>query len=353
MAEKELRFTTLAVIEVVAASLGFVAAFIVAMLRGGVYALVAAILVSGIVSNALAWLLLSKGLRPNFVFALNEVKPYLRYGSYRLGDTLFNTIQSQADVLIGGAVVGSSAMGIYTVPRDLVQKLANSVINPVVTRVGLPVMAKVQSDKLALKSVYLQTLRMTSSVNFPVYAVLAIWANDAVAILLGPQWQHAMPLMRLFAAWGMVRSTGNPVGSLLYATGHVRRAFWWNLSQLTVVPALLWFGAHQGGIQGLAIAMLCVQLLIFYPIFSLLVRPCCDASFVEYIGELLPPLAATALAVAFGFAFSQILPDDRWLRVALAGAVTVVTYIIASRTLNRPWLHAISELIYPLLRHVK
>lgn len=353
VAEKELRFNKLAVIEVVASTTGFITAVTVAMLKGGVYALVAAILISGIVSNALAWLLLSKGLRPSSSFTLTEVKPYLEYGSYRLGDALFNSIQSQADLLIGGALVGSHAMGVYAVPRDLVQKLANTVVNPVVTRVGLPVMASVQHDRAALKSVYLQTLRMTSSVNFPVYATLAVWADDAVAILLGPHWQQAVPYMRLLAVWGMIRSTGNPVGSLVYATGHVRHAFWWNFSMLIAVPIVLWFGLKQQGTHGLAVAMLLTQLLIFYPLFRFLVHPTCGASFAEYIWQLLPPLAATTVAVAIGFTFSRFFPLNLWLRLGTGGALTICTYVAASFALNRSWLRAMSELLNPLLRRIR
>lgn len=350
MAEKELRFATLAVIEVVAAVCGFLAALLVGFLGGGVYSLIAAILVTAGTSSALAWLFLSKGLRPTFQFTLREVVPFLRYGSYRLGDTLFNSIQMQMDVLIGGAVVGATAMGVYTLPREQALRIATTVVNPIVTRVGLPVMAIVQADKAALKSLYLRTLRMTSSVNFPVYAALALWADEVVAILLGEQWRNAGHFMRLFAVWGLIRSTGNPVGSLLYATGQVRRAFWWNLGQLAVVPALLWPAAALYGTEGLALTMLLVQVLIFYPFFRVLVRPVCGARFQEYIGQMLPALATTAVAVGCGLLVTSILPPEPLTVLVVGGFALGVTYVGVSCIFNKPWIDAAMELIWPLFR---
>jgi O-antigen/teichoic acid export membrane protein len=280
-------------------------------------------------------------------FDLGAVKAHLRYGSYRLGDTLFNSVQSQADLLIGGVVAGATAMGFYTLPRGLALQLANTVVNPVVTRVGLPVMAKVQGDKAALKSIYLQTLRMTSSINFPIYAGLAIWAPEVVAILFGSQWHEAGAYLRLFAAWGLIRSTGNPVGSLVYATGHVRRAFWWNLAQLLVVPGLLWLGVMLAGSYGLATAMLCVQMLALYPLFRTLVQPACGARFHEYIGALLPALVASAFAGTVGIAASSLFPQSVWTRVLSGGVAAAVAYVAASWVVNRIWVLALMELLNP------
>jgi O-antigen/teichoic acid export membrane protein len=351
LAEKDLRFTKLAIIEVFSASCGFAAALLVALLDGGVYALVAATLVSVIVNSLLAWIYLSDGVRPILYFNLRDATDFVRYGSYRLGETLFSSLQTQADVLIGGALVGSSAMGVYTVPRDLSLKLANTVINPVVTRVGLPIMAKVQSEPAALKAVYLQTLRMTSSVNFPAYFALALWADEAVAILLGTQWDEAAFFMRLFAVWGLIRSTGNPLGSLLYATGRVRQAFWWTFVVFLAIPLPLYFGATLGGMSGLAAVMVGLQLLIFFPLYKLMVLPALGVSFAEYVGELLPALIASTVAGALGFICSSLLfPQNIWTRSLCGGVVFAAAYVAASLAINRPWVANMKELLRPAIR---
>src|SRR5690606_2352437 len=119
------------------------------------------------------------------------------------------------------------AVAIYAIPKEHCLRIANTIINPVVTRVSFPVMAQVQRDRERLRLIYLKTLRLTSSFNFPLYALLALFPDDIVALVLGGQWSDAAPYLRLFALWALIRSTSNPSGGLLYAVGMAKRAHFW------------------------------------------------------------------------------------------------------------------------------
>jgi O-antigen/teichoic acid export membrane protein len=347
LAEKDLRFASLAWIEAAAASLGAASALGVAFLGGGVYALVTGLLTTTAVGSVLSLLYLSEGQQPRLHFRFADSLPFLRFGMYKLGDGLFNILRMQSDIFIGGLYAGTSALGIYSLPRDLSLKIANTVINPVVTRISLPIMAKVQQDPILLKAVYLQTLRMTASLNVPVFALLMMYAEQVVALLLGEQWKGADFYLRIFAAWGLVRSVGNPVGSLLYATGLVRRAFWWNVALLLVIPLLLLAGAHLHATQGLAWAMLGTQLLVLYPAFRFLVQPACGASFREYAAQLLPPFQAGICAIALGYLVSVALPLSYWLQFAAGASAALAGYLGASFIVNRPWFSVIYKLLRP------
>lgn len=353
IAEKELRFQKLAGIEVTASLGGFIVAIAVATLGGGVYSLILAILTTAAISSALSWALLSTGLRPHFHFAIGDVKNHLRFGTYRLGGTLLISAQMQVDILIGAALAGSATMGLYTVPRDLTLRLANTVINPIVTRVGLPVMAMMQADRNALRSIYLKTMRMTSSINFPIYSMLMIWPDEVVQIALGSQWEGSAIFIRLFAGWALLRSIANPVGSLLNATGRVRLAFWWDLAILCIIPPLLYAGYLLGSLPGLAIAMIGIQVLTLYPHYRLLVAPACGATFGEYIGALAPALASTAIAIGVSLSVCEII-DAQGLPLLLAGVTTAaLAYLVSSFILNREWISSMSELLAPVVKPLR
>ena len=347
LAEKDLRFASISIIEVVATIAAAIGALSVAAAGGGVFSFVAAILLSSAISTTLSWAFLSTGVRPAVHFCFAEIAPFVRYGIYRLGDALANNLTNQADLLIGGAVASPFAMGFYTTTRDLSLRLANTVVNPVITRIGLPVMARVQSDASSLKAVYLQTLRMTASINFPIYIALAVWADEMVEVLLGKQWAGASAYLQIFAMWGLIRSTGNPVGSLLYACGHVRRAFWWNIAFLVILPSILFMAVALDGLNGLAIGMLATQALAFYPAYRLLVYPACGARFTEYIRELAPPLAAAVIAVGLGHEASALLCRASIPRLAIGGTVAIAAYLGISLVINRTWLTTMQELIKP------
>lgn len=348
LAEKNLRFSTLAGMEVLASLFGFVCAIVIAWVGGGVWAIVAGMLASAACASVLSWLWLSSGWRPGWHLSVAECRPFLHFGSYSIGETLANTVRMQTDVFIGGLLFGPMALGLYSLPRDLSLRIA-FIINPIVTRVGFPVMAKAQQDAARLKSIYLQTLRMTASVNFPIYLALALFAEEVIALLFGERWQASAIYLRIFAVLGLIRSTGNPSGSLVYAVGRARLAFWWNMTLLAIVPPILLIGASRGDMIGLAWTMFVIELGIFVPAWRFLIRPLCAASFAEYIGQLIPPLLI-ALATG-GCAYGLVMPLDHGsARLALGLAVGALVYLGLSVRFNQMWVAAMRELFLPMLR---
>lgn len=343
LAEKELRFTALAVIEITATVSGFVAAVSVANLGGGVYALALGILVTAATSSLLAATFLSRGASPEARIRWAEAAPYLRFGGYQVGDSLANALHVQADTFIAGALLGPSMIGTYSLPRDLSLRIG-STINPIITRVGLPVMARLQQDRAALRSIYLQTLRMGASVNFPMYVALALFAEDVVGVLYGPRWHEAADYLRILAVWGLIRSSGNPVGSLIYAVGRPRLAFFWSATLLFVLPPMLWLGAHIAGLQGLAYTLLWIQVLIFVPLWRVSVYPLCGARLGEYVSQLAIPLAIALASAALAYAATSRL-EHGIQRLAVGLTAGSLGYLSLSWFFNRQWVAAMVQLL--------
>lgn len=348
LAEKRLSFGPLARIEVTAALLGFLLAVLGALLNWGAYALVAGLLTTSATNSLLALLYLSDGERPMRHFKWRETKPYLKFGTYLIGESVANTLHREADVFIGGFLSNPSALGLYSVPRDLSLRVA-SAVNPVLTRVSFPVMAMAKHDGELLKSIYLQSLRITASINFPIYLALLLLAHEIVALLYGPKWSAAAPFLQLMAVWGLIRSTGSPVGSLLYACGRPALAFWWNLTMLAVTGAVLLAAAHAGGLTGLAWSMVALQVALFVPVWYWLVRPLCGAGFALYFVQFLIPLTTSliALVVAAGFVS---LASSNLMRATIGVASGGVVYLLASYFLNRQFMDALLEALH-LSRH--
>lgn len=342
VAEKELRFAELARIELAAAVVGFAVAVTWAFIWPSATALVAGMMASATVLTILSWRILARGWRPMNRLRLKEIRRFLRFGGYTMANNLVNTFNMQADILLGGRLLSAQALGVYSLPRDLSLRVA-SVINPIVTRVGLPVMAKAQRDQAFLKNVYLKTLRMTASVNFPIYMAVAVFAPEVVALLFGNQWNDAVPLLRILALWGLLRSTGNPVGSLIFAVGRADLAFKWNLAMLFVVPPGLWLGAQHGN-EGMAVALLAMSVVLAIPGWYVLVRPLCGAGFKEYFQPLLIPLMVALISSSAAY-ISVSLFADVWVRLGLGLSIGGVAYLILSRWLNRIWFEAMRELV--------
>lgn len=342
-AQKNLAFAQLAKLELVAALSGFASAIGLAWYGAGVYALAVSSLVAAVVGCVLAWLFLAQGWRPQWHLRFGEIQPFLKFGGYVIGNNLATTFNNQIDVLLGARLLGVQAMGFYSVPKNLTLNV-QTIINPIVTRVGLPVMAKVQQDMALLKRVYIQTMRMTSSVNFPMYIAIGFFAPEIVHLMLGDKWQAAIPLLQIFACWGLLRSIGNPVGSILFATGRAKLAFKWNLALLIVIGPTIWVGS-QFGVQGMAFAMTALMACLYLPMWYFLVRPSCGSSLGEYSMTLFVPLILSLVAGIVSYSTVAVLGHSM-ARLLIGLALGALIYVGLSWRFNRVWVSAIIETIH-------
>lgn len=276
--QKELRFRDIANIEITTKFISLIVSVYLAYKGYGVYALLYGTLVSVLSQTAQ---FMYKGLqeyRPSFVFKLGEIKEFLSFGAYQMGEKTINYFNSQIDTILIGKLLGMEALGLYTIAKQIIMRPAQ-IINPIITKVTFPTMAKIQYDILRLKNIYLKTINYLSSVNFPIYAFIFIFAHDIVMIIFGEKYFEAIYIMQILSVWGAMRSTGNPVGSLLLARGKANWGFWWNLGLFFYVPIGIYVGSHWG-LEGVSWALV----FLSFPLgmianWYFLVRNLCGAGF--------------------------------------------------------------------------
>ncbi len=344
VAQKDLRFAELTLVEVLAALIGLVVAVFIAKAGGGVYALVAALLARVLATTVLAWSILAGNWRPLWRLRLSEIREFLHFGGYMLGFNLVNTLSSQADILIGGRMLGATAMGLYSMPRLICLRLSAG-INGIVTRVGFPVMSKVQAERATLRRVYAKILRMTAFVNFPIYVSLALFAPEIVSVIFGAQWEDSIIVLRVLALWALFRSTSNPAGSLLFAVGRADLAFWWSVGVAAFTIPALFLGAFLG-LEALAWSALVTAAAPVVPIWFVLIRPICGIEFRDYFAQLVIPLIVAIAAGAFAFASTALLAGDV-ARLAVGLPVGGIAYLALSYLINRESLGAVRDLVLP------
>ncbi|MCX7161724.1 MAG: MOP flippase family protein [Rhodocyclales bacterium] len=340
-AEKALDFRPVALLEICAAILGLAAAVLAAFQGWGVYALVAGGIVTPLAAAALSWMFLARGWRPMRRLRLEDIRPFLGFGSAAVANNIVNQVSLTMDVILGGRMFSAAQLGLYSVPRNLTLQL-QFMINPIITRVGFPLIAQVQSDVARVRNIYLQTLNMTASTNAPVYLGIAVFAPEIVAVVLGAGWDGAAGLLRVLALWGGVRSTGNPIGSLLFGMGRAGLALKWNLALSLIVLPAIWMGSLDGPL-GMARALLGMQLLFFIPAWHVLVRPLCGAGLLEYSIAALRPFVIAGLAVAPAFLGAQHC-DGAMARLTAGVAIAVPLYLMISFRFNGDWFGAMMTL---------
>lgn len=333
--QKEMRFSEIAKIDIVNKAISFVVSVYLASKGYGVYALVYGVL-AGVASQTLQFMYIGlKEHKPSFIFRASEIKEFLSFGLYHMGDKTINYFNSQVDMILVGKLLGTELLGIYSISKQLIMK-PTQIINPIIVKVMFPTMAKLQNDNKRLKNIYLKTINYLLSIIFPIYAFLLILAPELVVVMFGKNWIAAVPIVQVLALYGAIRSIGSPVGSLILAKGKVKFGFWWNLLLLFYVPFMIYISS-QWGIMGISWGMAIALLSIIIPQWYFIVRPLCGARFLEYYKEILTPM----IIVVTSGSLVYILINDleiimlKFIFSILIGSILI---IVLNYFLNRQFL---------------
>lgn len=302
--QKEMRFAEIARIDIVNKSVSLVVSVVLAYMGYGVYALVYGTL-AGVVSQTMQFLYIGlKEHKPSLIFRLSEVREFLGFGAYQMGEKTINYFNSQIDVILIGKLLGTEALGIYSVAKQLVMR-PFQVINPIVTKVAFPLMSKIQDDTVRLKQGYFKIVSMLSFVNLPIYGVIILLAPEIVHIMFGERWNDSVIIVQILSLAFAIVAIGNPIGSLLMAKGKANWGFYWNLAQIFIVPFVVYF-ASIFGLSAVSWSIVGLKLFFMILAYPFMIKPLIDAKISDYIFSFFPSMLISLLA----FVFIYYLPID-------------------------------------------
>ncbi|WP_152266622.1 MOP flippase family protein [Agriterribacter humi] len=285
---KELHFKELAIRNIISRTIGLVIGALLGFYGYGIYALVYSTIAMAFLDMLLLVILGRKIHSPSLHFRLTEIKPFFSFGMYQMGEKMINYINSDIDTLIIGKFLGIETLGIYNIAKNFVLK-PFQVINPILTRVAFPVMAKVQNDIPKLKSIYLKMQSVLAFINFPVFIFMFFYAEAVILLIFGSRWLDAAMPLRILSLYAMIRSTMNPIGSLQLARGRADQGFYWNLVQSVILIVAVYLGS-RGGILGVCYTLLGIQSILFIISWKVMVNPLCAADFIEFNAVFWEPL---------------------------------------------------------------
>ena len=339
---KELRFNKLAKIEIASTVISFLVAVIMAVTGYGAYSLVFGILITALISNIL---LLKDGIKnnkPSFIFDFINIKPFLTFGLYQMGQNSIVYFNNQFDVILIGKLLGMEAVGVYNLTKQLVMR-PSQIVNPIVTSVTFPVMSKVQDDQLRLKSIYLKIINYLSSLNFPIYILMIALSSLVVPLLLGEKWSNAIELFQILSLYALIRSTTNPAGSLLLSKGRADIGFWWSVGEFVLMPISI-FVSSKWGVVGVGIGLLIFQVIVLLPNWYFIVRKMCGARFKEYFETQMKPLFSTILSVFITYIILSEIELSKFLQIVFFILLFFVFYFLISYWLNKNFIDEIKNL---------
>lgn len=284
MLQKELYFKDIALVDIISSVTSLGLAIYLACIDWGIYALVLSNLMRYTLANIIYFFIGIRKIPIKFHLCFREIVPFFRIGMYNTGGQIINYFSASFDVLIIGRLLGSDALGLYNLAKDLVLK-PSAVITPIITRVVTPLFAKIQDEKDSLLIHFFSIQKIVANLNAYVYAGIAILSYPIVSMYYGSGYESCIPLVSILAVYYMLREYNQPMSMVCIAKGRTDIDMWWNLLVLCVSPAFIVFGSLYS-VKVVALCLLGQNIVLLYPAWCVYAKRLLGISFFKYYKAL-------------------------------------------------------------------
>lgn len=339
---REGRFAALSLVEVVSYVIGYGTIGVACAYQGlGVWSLV----IASISQAGMACLLGFAVARPPWQLsgARGTIAHFWDFGSKHSLTGFLEFIGANIETLYLGRFMGQHELGLYN-RGQLITNLPVEQSVGAFGKVIFPMLAKLQHDRVMLGEVFLSLLLGIGLLAAPISFGISAAAEDIVAVLLGPKWSDAIPVVQWLAfavpALFLYVACGLTLDSIAALKPKLRIQ---SISVLAKIALVLTLASH--GLIGVIFAVVAVE----YIRLLLGLRLChleLGLPTARIVGVVSFTLLAGVLVFAAVHLCHEVLRTTEigvWLRLvveALTGLLVLVAVILSTLHLlpcNSPW----------------
>jgi lipopolysaccharide exporter len=333
--QKELEFSKIGSIETVSVLAGFTVTVSAAMYYPFAMTAIIGYLVNTLVRTSLFGFFGRRIYRPGLHFSLKSVGSNLKFGAWLTADSIINYVNTNLSTLVLARILGAGVAGGYNLAYN-VAVVPPMKLNPIITRVLFPAFAKIQDDTDKLRVNFYKLLSIVGIINFPALLGLLVVSNNFVPLVFGEKWMFITPILQLLCIVGLLRSIGNPIGSLLMAKARVDISFKFNVFKTCLFIPAIFIGGHLAGALGVTLGFLLVQVVNTVLSYFIMIKPVLGSSYREYILSIWLPfylsLPTLVVSVALGVTLKGHLSLAPLLGAQIAaGALAFIVMLALSR----------------------
>jgi O-antigen/teichoic acid export membrane protein len=316
---RQMLFDRLARVELISSAVGGVVGIGMAACGMGVWSLVGQNLSRSFVLTISLWIVSS--WHPKFEFDRVKVCSVASYSLNLSGFNVFNYFVRNADNILIGRYLGTTALGYYSLAyRLILYPLQN--VSGVLGRVLFPAFTQMQDNDDRFRRVYLRVCATISVVTFPMMLGLLVISQPLVEVFFGSRWMPVATLLMVLVPVGMVQSIGSTVGHIYTAKGRTDWMFRWGIVTGLSVVSFFVVGLRWG-VVGVAVSYALWSALVTYPSFSI-------------------PFKLIDLPIS---ALWKALWPTLKLSLMMAGCVAIWRLILASVDVTNSWAVLISSVL--------
>ncbi len=256
---RKLNFTALAAADVVAEVAFVVAALLLVLWRGmPAWSLPGGLAARFTVHAIAIWI--ADPHPPRGWPTRQAARDFARFSIAAWGSRIVYVFSSNADYLLVGRLLGSSALGFYGMAWDLLRFVPDR-LHRVAGRVTFPAFCQLQDDREALAHAYLDFFDYIARVVLPIAACAAIAAPEILRTIYGPQWVPSVLPMRLLAPGLALCGLRLGIGSVFYSKNHPALDMYLHGVRLTLLLIAV-LSLARWGLFGISLGMSTVEGLV-------------------------------------------------------------------------------------------
>ncbi|MEX0654180.1 MAG: lipopolysaccharide biosynthesis protein [Phycisphaeraceae bacterium] len=321
---RQMRFTTLATIEVAAMTAGITTAILMAWRGFGYWALVGLGAGTAVTNMLLLWY--HSPWRPSLPQRGTDVKAFLAFGTGVSASNFFHHLGRNADGILIGGVLGAAPVGLYSKAHGLLTLPMRQVITPM-GAVMLPALSRLADQPGRFRHAVLAALRMVAMATIPTVAILLVLADWVVLVVLGPDWREAGQLFRVLCFSAMLSPLNAVLGWILVALGKTRTMMRWSVIHNLLVVASMAVGL-QWGLIGVATSFAITGVLVRMPYFYWEVSRVSPLSITDFYKTILPYIGVAGGLCAILIALRHLVGElNAFVGLPLFMVIGLATYL--------------------------
>lgn len=241
--QKEMRFKTIAIRNIVSAFLSLPLAVVLAKNSYGAYSLILSTLAHAIIINF--WNFVAGQSTYRFRLQridLKRTRCLMKVGGFQMGTQIMDFFSSKIDIIIIGLYFDVDELGLYNLAKEIVAKFT-MIINAVINKVLLPVLTALQDDLYKLREMFCKLIRKVSLVNAATTSFVFLFADVIVYRFYGEKFMDATFIVRMTAVCAFIGLSCMPNGLLAISMKKTDVTFLYTtIKTIVTIPILFLFG---------------------------------------------------------------------------------------------------------------
>lgn len=321
---RQMRFTSLATIEVVAFALAVLVAITIAYLYRTYWALVAMTAVQAFFTMLLAWML--SGWLPGRARKDSGVRDMLAFGGNATGANALNYIGTNLDNVLIGSLAGPAVLGFYSRAYNLLTLPLRQLSAPL-GGVAIPALSRLNNEPTRYRAAFVESSTLLLCVTAPGVIFLIVYASDVILLLLGPQWNRAATLFAILGFAGVLLPIWNATGWLWVSQGRMREHLYFHCLDFVAKVSSILIGLIWGA-EGVAWGV-ATRYYVMAPILFAMLARSGPIRQRDIYGVLAWP-AVLAISVAAATLLTRVLvpAESPAIRIVIGGAVATGVWVL-------------------------